>query len=83
MSMNRNVNTTMAMSMVKMLWKSNWQKIGAIDGGVSIIPWNFVIPIGIPISDVASIPMSNAPGTRLAMSTDVSTMPIDPSNAEP
>lgn len=68
--------------MVSMLWNSNWQNIGAMEGGVSIIPLNEVSPIGIPIKAVAIMPISSEPGTFFITSTEVSMIPITPSSAE-
>ena len=83
MSMKRNVNTTISISIVKIWWNSNLQNIGAMDGGVSMMPLKFVMPIGIPMSAVARIPMSSEPGTFLITSTEVMIIPITPSRAEP
>ena len=54
-----------------------------MEGGVSTMPVNEVMPIGIPNKAVARIPMSNAPGTFFITSTEVRMMPITPSKAVP
>ena len=58
-------------------------KIGETEGGTSTSPCISVMPIGMPISVVARIPMSRLPGTFLMTSTLVRMMPITPSRAEP
>ena len=82
-SMKRKVKTMTTISMEKTLEKSNWQKIGETEGGTSTSPCISVMPIGMPMSVVARIPMSRLPGTFLMTSTLVRMMPITPSRAEP
>ena len=57
--------------------------MGVIEGGMSIRPVIFVMPIGIPISVVAMMPISRLPGTFLMTSTLVMMMPMAPNRAEP
>ena len=59
-SIKRNVRTTTTISTVKILSHSNLKAISEIDCGVETIPSQCVIPKGIPIAEVISIP-SNMP----------------------
>ena len=62
-STNRNVNTTMSMSIVKILSHSNLRKMGSIEGGVLSNPVYSVMPIGMPMIVVARMPNMSAPFT--------------------
>ena len=80
-STNNRVNTIISISAENIPVQSNFMNIGSTDGGVPNTPLNCVIPIGIPIIVVRTIPISNAPLTFRTNNIDVSIIPINPNRA--
>ena len=63
-STNKNVNITIIIFGLNIFIKSNLKAIGSKEGGIKLpCGDNFVIPIGIPIIEVISIPSKIAPLT--------------------
>ena len=82
-SMNRNVDTAIIISILNIFSHSNWNAIGSIEGGALIKPSNWVNPIGMPIIVVISIPSSMPPATFLMTKKAVTIMPMMESSPAP
>src|SRR5574344_420572 len=82
-SMKRKVITTISISRLRILCHSNCMQIGETSGGMPMIPFKWVSPIGMPISVVAKMPMSRAPFTLYINNVTVKMMPMMQSRAVP
>ena len=82
-STNNNVKTMVAISVVKILFHSNFMKMGSMEGGMLKTPSRLVMPIGMPMMVVARIPIRSAPLMLRTNRMEVNPMPMIPNKPEP